>query len=303
MSVSLSNLESVEPEKLRTLLIHFLSHHVADMEDGAGPQARAIINSWDDQTLIDLREKLTTLGNEITLYESHKGCRDVARAWGDHIVTSTDVEGVNHLTDALDSGPTLLICNHLSYFDTTGTDLCLANAGLGDIADKIFALAGPKVYSDLFRRYAAACLNTLPVPQSASIGHGAKLSPRDLAKLAIESTKISAELTKQGRIPLLYAEGSRSRDGRLQPFLRGVRRYLDVPELRVVPMVILGSWDVMPVGSGTLHSAPVKLKFGPAIEIDEVGYKAALDIVHMAVGKLLPDAHKPLIEQTLGPQE
>ena len=296
MSVSLANLGTVEPEELRALLTHFLSHHVADMEDGTGSKARDLIQSWDDTVLIDLRDKLSTLGDDIALYESHKGCRDVARAWGDHIVTSTSVEGADHLTAALNSGPTLLICNHLSYFDTTGTDLCLANAGMGEIADRIFALAGPKIYSDLFRRYAAACLNTLPVPQSASIGHAAGLSPRELAKLAIKSTKISADLTTQGHIPLLYAEGSRSRDGRLQPFLRGVRRYLDVPGLHVVPMAILGSWDVMPVGSGTLRSAPVKLKFGPPIDIDKIGYKAALDIVHAAVVKLLPAAHKPLIE-------
>lgn len=293
MSLDLSKLSNLDPSTMRQMVISFLSDHVADVEDGAGPQAREIVEGWDDATIRDVRDCLKNLGQEIKLYNAHPGCRQVSRAWANNIITTSTVEGENHLTQSVASGPTIIICNHLSYFDTTGTDVALFNAGLKDIANNIVALAGPKVYSDLFRRYAASCLNTLPVPQSTQFSHTARINPRELAKQAHTSKDLASNLANDGFIPLLYAEGSRSRDGRLQPFLKAVHRYLRVDGMHVVPAAILGSWQVMPVGSGKLHRAPISLQFGPKISVDEHGSRQALTLAHDGVASLLPKAHKP----------
>ena len=293
MSLDLSKLSSLDPSTMRQMVISFLSDHVADIEDGAGPQAREIVEGWDDATIGDVRDCLKNLGQEIKLYTAHPGCRRVSRAWANNIITASTVEGDNHLKQSVASGPTIIICNHLSYFDTTGTDVALFNAGLKDIANNIFALAGPKVYSDLFRRYAASCLNTLPVPQSTQFSHTARINPRELAKQTHTSKDLASNLANDGFIPLLYAEGSRSRDGRLQPFLKAVHRYLKVEGMHVVPAAILGSWQVMPVGSGKLHRAPISLQFGPRISVDEHGSRHALQLAHDGVASLLPKAHKP----------
>jgi hypothetical protein len=93
---------------------------------------------------------------------------------------------MEHLDRATRLGPTLPVGNHLSYFDASSTDALVAWSGRTDLADRIVAAAGPKVYEDLFRLVAASCLNTLPVPQSTSFAHTAKLAPRELARKGLE---------------------------------------------------------------------------------------------------------------------
>jgi 1-acyl-sn-glycerol-3-phosphate acyltransferase len=191
----------------------------------------------------------------------------------------------------------VLLCNHLSYFDTSATDAILAWAGHEDLADKLVAAAGPKVYQHLFRLLAAACLNTLPVPQSTSLAHTEKLPPRELARKAIESVESAKDLVERGYLLLMYPEGSRSRTGQLGPFLRGVQRYLSCTHpLSVVPTAIVGTEAVMPVSDPRLHPGPVALRFAEPIATEEgaAGARDTLARAHRAVQRLLPPHLRPL---------
>jgi 1-acyl-sn-glycerol-3-phosphate acyltransferase len=66
----------------------------------------------------------------------------------------------------------------------------------------------------------------------------------------------------EGWIPLLYPEGTRSRTGALQPFLRAAGRYLAIPELSVLPMAQVGTENVFPIDATTMAPAPVTMRFG-----------------------------------------
>ncbi len=95
-------------------------------------------------------------------------------------------------------------------------------------------------------------------------------------------------------MPVLYAEGSRTRTGRLRPFLRGVHRYLAVEGLSVVPMAIVGSDALFPVEGTKLLPAEIRLAFGPPIRVSRAADAAqVLERAHAAVAALLPPERRP----------
>lgn len=284
------------PEDLRKALPGFLSGYIADPEVAARNRARmeAMVARFSAEDLASLHASLASLGDERRVYRAHARAGEVARAWMRDLVLEDRLEGVAHLGAAVEAGPTVVVANHVSYVDTSATDGVLAWAGHADLADRIVTAAGPKVYSDLFRRVAAAALNTLPVPQSTSFGHTAPLPPRELARQAGESLEAARDALRQGLAFQIYPEGSRTRTGRLQPFLKATWRYLDAPVRHVVPLAILGTREIFPVGARQLTPGPVTLCFGPPIEVaGSGGPREALARAHAALAALLPDSRKP----------
>jgi 1-acyl-sn-glycerol-3-phosphate acyltransferase len=158
----------------------------------------------------------------------------------------------------------------------------------------VISLAGPKVYNDPFRRFASGCLSTVPVPQSTQLGHATSLPPRELARRAVAAIAAAHEALAAGRVLLVYAEGSRTRTGRLQPFLQGVARYLKVADARIVPFALSGTERIMPVGSARVSPGSVTLVFGEALPIASAGGpREALDAAHAAVSAILPAELRP----------
>lgn len=289
-------LASLTPDALPKILPGYLSSMIVDRDVAARARARiqAIVEAWSPETARELLCTLETLGQEHRIYYANRAAREISRSWCAEAFPSWSLDGVEHLRAAHAAGPTMIVCNHTSYVDTSATDAVLAWAGHGDLADRIVAIAGPKVYGELFRRVASACLNTLPVPQSSTIAYAEHLSPREIARRAMCSLEAAAVACKAGDIPLLYAEGSRSRTGRLGSFLKATHRYLDLAEpISVVPTVILGTREAMPIDEERLHPGPVTLRFGPALP-HGLPPRERLAAAHAAVAALLPEDHRPL---------
>lgn len=285
-------LATLGPDELKRLLPGFLSGFVDDAAAAAAARAATaeLLAGWSPETCRSVVSHLGSIGAEHRMYLAHPAGRELARVWARSVVLGPTLSGAEHLAAAAAAGPTLIACNHTSYFDTNATDVALAWNGLESVADRLVALAGPKVYADLFRRVAAGCLNTLPVPQSTSLGHTEKLPPRELARKAHESIEVGAAVMRDGWILLLYAEGSRTRTGRLGPFLRGTHRYFGcVDGLRVVPMAITGAERIMPVSDPKLHPGPVRVSFAPALTAGVDGTsREVLEAAHAAIDAMLP---------------
>ncbi|MCB9688928.1 MAG: 1-acyl-sn-glycerol-3-phosphate acyltransferase [Alphaproteobacteria bacterium] len=296
--IDLSSLTGLPPAQLRELLPGFLAAFIADPAASRANRARVgqVVGAWSDQTCLEVLELLGTIGADHRLYTAHPACRELSRVWSTDVVLDPTVQGAEHLEGALERGPTLIACNHLSYFDTTATDAALAYRGHAALADRLVAAAGPKVYLDPFRRVAASGLNTLPVPQSTSFAHTEKLSPRELARKAHESVEATRDLVQRGFCLVLYPEGSRSRTGHLGPFLRGVHRYFGCVEpLSIVPTAIVGTDRIMPVSDPRLHPGTVGLSFAPPVVVGEAGTaREVLEIVREAIVSMLPADHQPL---------
>ena len=286
-SARLDALRQLPPDALRTLIPGFLAGYIGDPAAAEASRARitALLGPVPDAAMSALGRHLADCGSAPVRWEADPTARAVSRAWCTDVLRKATVEGLAHLDG---DQPTVVVCNHRSYLDTTATDAALAWAGRADLADRLAAVAGPKVYEDVFRRFAAACLTTLPAPQSSSIEGAAKLSPRELARLAQQAIALSHEAVRDGAIVLLYPEGSRTRTGRMRPFLRGIWRYLALDGLRVVPAAILGTDAVLGVGAEKLTPGEVSLRFGAPIEVDAANARDRLESVFDAVAALLP---------------
>lgn len=283
----LDALRDLPPGALRALIPSFLAGYITD--PGAAEKSRdritAVLAQVSDEALSALGRHLAECGSAPVRWDADPTARIVSRAWCIDVVRSATVTGLSHLEG---DEPTVVVCNHRSYLDTTATDAALVWAGRPDLADRLAAVAGPKVYEDLFRRFAAACLTTLPAPQSASIEGAAKLSPRELARQAQQAIALSHDAVREGAVVLLYPEGSRTRTGRMRPFLRGIWRYLAIDGLRVVPAAILGTDAILGVGAVQLTPGEVSLHFGAPVRVDAGNARDRLEDVFDAVAALLP---------------
>ena len=296
MDLDFQQLASLEPALAREVLPGFLGAYV-DPDCGAAAAfeeaVRGAVAETSDDELRELLDRFATAGSEYRLYPVSSAARRISRACMGVMTTETEVLGLEHLRAAT-AGPCLILCNHLSYVDTQLTDLLLTQAGAADIADRLVTVAGPKVYEAPFRRIAAICLNTIKTAQSSHVSHNeAILSPREVGRIALETVRQATELMIEGRPVLLYGEGSRSRTGRLGPFLRGVSKYAAASDLAVLPAAISGTDRVFPIDSLTMHPAAVSLRFCAPIHVVEREARAAVDEAWEAIAAALPERHRP----------
>ncbi|HCH66718.1 MAG TPA: hypothetical protein DFR83_28200 [Deltaproteobacteria bacterium] len=288
---------TLDPARARAAIPRWLAGHITNNAAAERVEAElvALFSRWSDAQVAAQVDCVAHASMGEHARDAEPTCRLVSRTWAHHIALPGDVTGLSHLRQAAAAGPTLVLCNHLSYIDTTGTDAILHRSGASDLADRLVALAGPKVYDSVFRSYATSCLNTLPTPQSSAVTGASRSEMRALLRRALASIRSAAELMAEGRILLLYAEGTRSRTGRLQPFLKAVARYLDVPDLRVVPMASWGSERIMPIGGEQITPAPMHLHIAPSFAVAECdGVRGALSRGWTAIAEHLPDSHAPL---------
>jgi 1-acyl-sn-glycerol-3-phosphate acyltransferase len=93
---------------------------------------------------------------------------------------------------------------------------------------------------------------------------------------------------------LFFAEGTRSRDGRLLPFKKGAFRIAIDADLPVLPVTILGTREVMPAKTMRLFPGRVKVVVHPVIEHREIDLEHVRDLMlatRDAIASALPE-HK-----------
>jgi 1-acyl-sn-glycerol-3-phosphate acyltransferase len=286
---------NLEPAVLRAVLPDFLAGYIHDPAAARASKARiqALVADWSDVVCQEILANLAGLGAETRVYDPHPQARALSRRWSQDVVTSVDLHGLHHLEAAVAQGPVVLICNHLSYFDSTAIDAALAWIDHPS-ADRIVSAAGPKVYADTFRRIASGCIATLPVPQSGQLDHVQALPPRELARLARAALDAGRAALDAGRHLLLYAEGARSRTRRLGAFLPATARYLAFPNTIVVPVALSGTDVMMPIERNTLSPGSLLVQFGePIVVAHHTEPREALAAVHAQIASLLPEEYRP----------
>src|ERR671916_2918085 len=82
---------------------------------------------------------------------------------------------------------------------------------------------------------------------------------------SIESLQRAARLLGGGVSAFLFPEGTRTRDGSLQPLKKGGFRLALESGLPVVPVTIVGTRRAMPRGSMVLRAGPVEMHLDPPI--------------------------------------
>jgi 1-acyl-sn-glycerol-3-phosphate acyltransferase len=170
----------------------------------------------------------------------------VARAWGRSLLffarVRVEVEGLEKVDP---SRGYVFVSNHLSYMDT------------------------PVVLSRIpaeFRFLAKKGLFQIPFLGTYLKRGGHVPVPRDDPRAAVRSMTQAAETIREHGISvLIFPEGGRSVDGELHPFKEGAAYVAIKAGVPIVPMALIGTRRVMPMGAVTLRGGPVRLKIGDPI--------------------------------------
>ena len=81
----------------------------------------------------------------------------------------------------------------------------------------------------------------------------------------MRGVKQSVETLRAGMPLLIFPEGGRSADGHLQPFLGGAFYAAIRAGVDIVPMALVGTWEVLRMNSYHIHPGPVELVVGERI--------------------------------------
>lgn len=171
------------------------------------------------------------------------------------------------------TGGVLLVANHQSFFDppliggtltTRDTDF-LARGGLFKF--KPFA-------------WLISTLNATPIKQGAGDTGAMKETIRRL---------------NERKAVLVFPEGSRTDDGAIQPFARGISVLLKRADCVVVPVGIAGVWDIWPRHKRfpRLFTRPVAVVYGEPIDTKDLlaqGPDAAIRVLQEHVEQLIAQA-------------
>jgi len=202
---------------------------------------------WIDP-LICLATALMGSINLVVSFFDHGGRRQlaVAQAWARLLCRIAGVrltiEGAEHLTP----GQSYIIApNHLSYMDTPVV--------LGHLPLNFRFMAKKGLFSVPFLGNHLERAGHLPVSSG---------NPREAIKLLSNA----ARLIEERKISVLvFPEGGRAADGHLQEFKDGAFFLAIKAQVPVVPVALIGTYEMLPFGSGTMLPGPVTMRIGQPI--------------------------------------
>jgi len=105
---------------------------------------------------------------------------------------------------------------------------------------------------------------------------------------ALNSLDEAAARMRDGASVLLYAEGTRTRDGRLQPFKRGAFHLAVRSGVPVVPLTVNGTFPILKKHSMVVRPGPVELVLDHPISFsgtDKATEQRVMNDVHAAISR------------------
>jgi 1-acyl-sn-glycerol-3-phosphate acyltransferase len=89
---------------------------------------------------------------------------------------------------------------------------------------------------------------------------------RKNARNAIDSLKKAADAMKRGISIVMYPEGTRSADGEVKEFKKGMAMLAAISDCRVVPVSIHGTYDLLPRDSFKIKPGTVYVTIGSPVD-------------------------------------
>jgi 1-acyl-sn-glycerol-3-phosphate acyltransferase len=308
MTPDIENL-NVQPRCGREPLVEAISTFLAHKQASGLTDIRASLGRAIDEAGTDgidgLSRRLARAGTDWSYNPSDPLARRIHHVLAERVLQLAPiVVGTEHAR-AVAGEPLVILANHLSYSDANAIEVLLHHAGERALADRLTVVAGPKVYSNVSRRFSSLCFGTIKIPQSSSRSTGeAVMNAREVARGARRALEIAQERLALGDALLIFPEGSRSRSAQMQPLLAGVARYLESPDIRILPMGITGTERLFPIGESALTPVPLTLRIGPPIAAGELrerargNRQAMMDMVGAAISQLLPPSYRGVYETT-----
>ena len=161
----------------------------------------------------------------------------LARTWCKTILVVSGIKVTLKGLEKIDpQGPYIFMANHQSNFDIPVLLGCLPVQ---------------------FRWLAKAELFKIPIFGRSMQGAGYISIDRSNRRSAFQSLAQAAETIRQGTSVMIFPEGTRSRNGRLQAFKKGGFVLAVDAGVPVVPVIIKGTYPIMPKGRLLIIPRPV----------------------------------------------
>ena len=173
-------------------------------------------------------------------------CDEIQRNWCRALLwlggCRVEIEGAEYLTDG---EPRIIVSNHQSWFD-------------------VFAITA---HMPVRVRFATkAELGRFPIFGRAWKGCGHISIDRSDRQSAIAALAEAGRRVQEQSITIvMFAEGTRSRSGKLQPFKKGAFVLAIQGGLPVVPVAVLGTHEIMPKGTLRVRPGPIVIRVGEPI--------------------------------------
>ena len=178
--------------------------------------------------------------------------------------------------DRIPPGVCLFAANHTSAAD--------APAIVGAVPRRIAVLLKASLFKWPIVGQAFQAVRFIPVNRSA---RGA----------AISSVEKASEALKTGQSFLIYPEGTRSLDGRLQEFKKGAVVMAIKAGVPIVPMVCIGAHHIMEKHSLVIRPGEIVVEFLEPIDASKYSFEER-DVlnqrVHDAMARALPPDQQPI---------
>jgi 1-acyl-sn-glycerol-3-phosphate acyltransferase len=218
--------------------------------------------------LLTLLVGLATLFMTLVLNRDAASIQWLATWWASSICRAAGVAVAVEWAEKLDPGrPYIFAANHQSQFD-------------------IFVLQG--FLGVDFRWLAKKELFAVPVWGPAMRRAGYIPIDRSRGRKALKSLAEAAEKIGAGTSVIIFPEGTRSRDGRLQEFKAGAMVLALKAGVPIVPVAIRGTHEILPKGRLLMKPGTVQVRVGRPIETDAAMAKHDLArIAQAAVAELL----------------
>jgi 1-acyl-sn-glycerol-3-phosphate acyltransferase len=153
----------------------------------------------------------------------------------------------------IEDGPAILASNHQSYLDPP----CIGMACRKDI----YYLTRKTLYQRPVVGPILKRLNTVPV---------------DRDRGDISSIKTIIRLIRSGQRVIIFPEGTRSSDGKLQPARAGLGMIIAKTLAPVVPIRVFGTFEALP-RTGGIKPCPISIVVGDPIRFTEEDIKGRQD--------------------------
>jgi 1-acyl-sn-glycerol-3-phosphate acyltransferase len=160
-----------------------------------------------------------------------------------HVFHRLRVEGVENIPQ---EPPFVLVANHSSHLDALvlAAQLCWR---LRDCAHPI--AAGDTFFSKpVVAAFAGVVLNALPMWRTNPGSHALR--------------ELRRKLLAERCVYIIFPEGTRTRDGRMNPFRAGIGMLVAGTNVPVIPCRLEGTFDALPPGRSWPMFFPIRLRVG-----------------------------------------
>lgn len=200
-----------------------------------------------------------------------------ARRWAQVLMWASGAElRVDGLENIPPNHPVVYVSNHQSWFD-------------------IFALAAR--LPGQMRFVSKVELAKIPVLGGAMRAAGHIFLDRQNRQAAFAAYENVSSVIRNGLSAVVFAEGTRSRTGELQPFKKGPFVLAIAAQVPVMPVYCAGTYTLLPKGSLKIDPHPIALMIGkpiPTVECDYDDREALMRRTREAVEQLRVDSERVL---------